>query len=363
MVLLQSRWKAAVAVLITGILLFALNMSLPHLFAPEPEPIIGYAVETISDDLGAPTCIDWIDEEWLLVCDNEEDSITMHRFNGSTVSRSHHLATGFEQPQGALIDMEEGILFVSDRGRLTRFDLNGSEPATWVAENRTTLVSGIPSGNHQTNAVEFAANGSLIWHSGSTCNVCEEADGRNAALLWVDPESGEHSVIATGVRNSYDGVLVPGVGYVFTDNGRDWDGDDSPFEELNLFSLGHDYGWPDDVPSDPIPAGTIGPIGTFTPHSSANGIALRPAGSSIPGTETTVFVTTYGSWNAAIPTGSELIRVDLIPDENSDQGWRSEVKVIVEDVPGALGIAFHPDGTLTFAQHGHGRLLRLTHSG
>ena len=82
-------------------------------------------------------------------------------------------------------------------------------------------------------------------------------------------------VIASGVSEFIRWSMGPDIGYVFTDNGRDWEGDDYPFEELNLLEIGSDYGWPNDEPETPIPNGTLGPIGTFDPHSSANSIALR----------------------------------------------------------------------------------------
>jgi glucose/arabinose dehydrogenase len=352
--------RRGIGVLILILILFVMNMALPYLITPDAEPKSGFEVEVITEELGAATCLHWVDSDWLLVCDNEADAITMYRLVDNSTSNKRELVTGFQQPQGVLYDNTTNRLFVSDRGRLTRFDLNGSSPAEWQAENRTVLIEGVPAGNHQTNAINMASNGSLIWHSGSTCNVCDESDIRNAALLSVDPENGTHHVIATGVRNSFDGVLIPGLGYVFTDNGRDWEGESSPYEELNLLEIDGFYGWPEDTPETPIPNGSLPPVATFTPHSSANGIALRPASSSLPGGEYTVYVTTYGSWNAAIPTGSELIRVDLIADPDSSQGWRAETSVVVDELPGALGIDFHPNGDLYVAQHSSGRLLRIS---
>ena len=65
------------------------------------------------------------------------------------------------------------------------------------------------------------------------------------------------------------------MGYIFSDNGRDWEGDHPP-EEINLLIPGEDYGWPDDDPENPVPEGTIGPIASWTPHSSLNNLAYRP---------------------------------------------------------------------------------------
>ena len=356
----KKNLRRGVSAALLVMVLFLLNIAWPHLVPPTPKPAHGFSVEVMSDDLGAPTCLEWVDSEWLLVCDNDADAIALHHLDGAVITLDRHLAEGFEQPQGVLYDADSNRLFVSDRGRLTRFDVSGGGPADWLVENRSVLIEGVPAGNHQTNAITAAPDGSLIWHSGSTCNICQEGDERNAALLSVNPDNGTHHVIASGVRNSYDGVWMPGVGYLFTDNGRDWEGEGYPPEELDLLEIGASYGWPDDSPDSPVPEGTLPPVANFTPHSSANGIALRPAKTTIPGGERTIYVTTYGSWNAAVPTGSELIRVDLIEDVASVQGWRAETTVVIGELPGALGIDFHPGGDLYIAQHGHGRLLRIT---
>ena len=52
---------------------------------------------------------------------------------------------------------------------------------------------------------------------------------------------------ATGVRNSFDGVWVDDIGYLFSDNGQDAEGDDFPDEEINLLIEGGDYGWLDSL--------------------------------------------------------------------------------------------------------------------
>ena len=141
----------------------------------------------------------------------------------------------------------------------------------WTLGEQVVLNDNIPIGNHQTNAINVLPNGTLIWHSGSTCNICDEDDSRNAALLWVDGATGDHGILSSGVSNSFDCVFVESMGYLFSDNGRDWEGDHPP-EEVNLLIEGEDYGWPDDDPSNPVPEGTIGPIAKWTPHTSMNGI-------------------------------------------------------------------------------------------
>ena len=302
----------------------------------------------------------WLDSSHFLVCEIEKNAVILHKIESYVLTDERILKDGLNNPHGLHYDGE--FLYISERGRLTKNEFLGTGPSNWSIGNSTILVDGIPSGNHQTNSINEGPDGMLIWHSGSTCNVCNEDDDRNAAIIMVDPSNGNHSVIASGVRNSFDGAWVPDIGYVFTDNGRDWEGDDYPFEELNLLEIGSDYGWPNDEPETPIPNGTVGPIGTFDPHSSANSIALRHSNSTLPGDNHSIFVSVFGSWNSVTPTGGEIIRVDIVEDQNSTQGWRGENSVFVKDVFGALSISFNPDGELFFSNHISGKLHMIRYS-
>ena len=332
----------------------------PYFTRIDPIPSEGYVVGEIKGELGQTTCMLWLDSNHLLVCEIEKDAIIIHKIEGDVLTEELILIDGLNNPHGIHYDGE--FLFISESGKLTKNKFIGNGMSDWAIENSTILVEGIPSGNHQTNAIHEGPDGNLIWHSGSTCNVCEENDERNAALIMVDPTNGNHSVIASGVRNSFDGAWVPDVGYVFTDNGRDWEGDDYPFEELNLLEIGRDYGWPNDEPETPVPNGTLGPIGIFDPHSSANSIALRHENSTLPGGNHSIFVTVFGSWNSITPTGGEIIRVDIVEDEKNPQGWSTENTVIVKDVFGALAISFNPNGDLFFSNHITGKLHVIRYS-
>ena len=230
-----------------------------------------------------------------------------------------------------------------------------------IGTSKVCVAVGEVSENQVVNIIGLGQAKSRGVRKGEIIDVAlAEEDVRNAALLEVDPWTGEHSVVASGVRNSYDGTWMDGVGYLFTDNGRDWEGDEYPPEELNLWVADAAYGWPGDSPENPSPEGTLGPVATFTPHSSINGIDARPDSSSLPGGNRTVYVTVFGSWNTLIPTGEQLIRIDLVEDSNTSQGWRGVVTVVIDDLPTVLPVRFHPDGDLYFCQYSQGNLLRLS---
>ena len=308
----------------------------------------GFEIEVVATDLGGPTCLEWFDASTLIVCDRDGGQIYALNMNMSKTV----LINNLDRPHDVAIT--DSDVFVSEAGKLSRYAHNGS---LGEIGNKTVLISGVPTGNHQTNAVNILPNGTLVWHSGSTCNICVEDDERNGALLWVNGSTGDHGILASGVRNSFDGVWVPNIGYVFTDNGRDWEGD-HPDEELNLLSEGGDYGWPDDDPSNPVPEGSIAPIATWTPHTSMNGVAVRPPNSPLPGGNSSIYATVYGSWNTILPQGHEIVRIDL---DSTGQDVVGTTTVFAEDVGTPLPITFHPNGDLYFAVFGsNGKLYKIS---
>ena len=343
---MMRRHLLAVALFLVAILL--VRQIYPYVSGNEPTVVDGYEIHLVATDLGGPTCLVWVNHTHLMVCDRDSGAIT--ELNIESDER-RTLLSGLDRPHG--LALGDGQAFVSEAGRLTAHNI--SQTGLFVDER--VLVDGVPVGNHQTNTVDILPNGTLLWHSGSTCNICDEKDERNGALLWVNATTGDHGILASGVRNSFDGVWVPDIGYVFTDNGRDWEGD-HPDEELNLLVDGGAYGWPDDDPSNPVPSGTIAPIATWTPHTSMNGVALRPPNSPLPGDNTTIYATVYGSWNTILPQGHEIVRIDLNATTGEVIGTTS---VFAEDVGTPLPITFHPNGDLYFAVFGsNGKLYKIS---
>ena len=321
----------------------------------------GYTIEKVATGFGGPTCLEWADEEHLILCDRDEGRILS--LNASDEYAATTLLSGLSHPHG--FHLTQHHAFVSEEGKLTRYNRSN-----FTLSDPIILIEGVPSGNHQTNAINAFPNGTLIWHSGSTCNVCVEVDERNAALLWVNPDSGEHGLLATGVRNSFDGVWVSGMGYLFSDNGRDWDGD-HPDEEINLLVVGAAYGWPEDEPEHPIPIGTLGPVAQWAPHTSLNGLDFRPINSQLPGLNSsagegyTVYATVYGSWNTLLPQGHEIVRIDFTPNQANStipsEQWDSTVTRFATDLGTPLPLRFGPDGNLYYATFGSGgSLYRIT---
>jgi len=365
---IQSRNLIKIGALII-ILIFILGILRevsPYIFKPEPSVIDDkIQIEEVASGLGTPTCIFWASEEWLLVCDTNSQSILALELSDGIFSEPQTIISNLNNPHGVLLweDSESSVekIFVSQAGSLNYWKIiEGDTPLEWKFGELETIVDGVAIGNHQQNAINEGPNNTLFWHSGSTCNVCVEDDERSATIIEIDILTDNYTVIATGVRNSFDGVWVPEIGYIFTDNGHDWSGESYPPEEINLLEYGGFYGWPNVTEENPNPLGSISPIGTHTPHSSVNGIDLRPENSTLPGGEYTLYATVFGSWNTIIPVGKEIIRIDLIQNSSYSQGWEVEITVVVEELATPLPLKFHPNGDLYFAEYAHGTLYRLT---
>ena len=362
----KSILKIIAALIVLILVMGVIREVSPFIFKPKPSTLDEeIQIEEVANGLGKPTCLSWISDEWLLICDTHTQSILALELSENIFSEPQVVISNLNNPHGVLLwnDFENNTkkIFVSQAGSLNFWEITGGDtPLEWELGNLETVVEGVATGNHQQNAIIEGPNNTLFWHSGSTCNVCEEEDERSATIIEINPANGNYSIIATGVRNSFDGVWVPEIGYIFTDNGHDWSGESYPPEEINLLEIGGFYGWPNVTEENPVPLGSIPPIGNYTPHSSVNGIDLRPQNSSLPGGNVTLYATVFGSWNTVIPVGKEIIRIDLIPDSSHPQGWGVEITVVIENLATPLPLTFHPNGDLYFAEYAHGTLYRLT---
>ena len=338
-------------------------------FLPPNEPTVlseGIAFELASGCLDQPSCLEWWNGTWLLVCERSEGrTVALHLDDAGELSDPAPVLTSLAAPHGLLrlqdpTNTSSSRLLVSEAGRLLAWDLGASAaPTDWVLDSSIILTSGIRHDNHQQNTVRSFPNGTVIWHSGSTCNEPCGTDGAcSARLIGLDPWSRSLWVATEGVRNSWERVWVSGVEDVFTDNGKDWEGD-WPLEELNLLEPGAHYGWDLATPLDEVPSGTVGPIGVHDPHSSTNAIDLRPAHSVLPEGDRTLYVTVFGSWNSIIPVGEQLLRLDIVADAAAAQGWVGEVTVVVEDLTAPLPLRFGPQGDLWVASFTTGELWRV----
>jgi glucose/arabinose dehydrogenase len=173
--------------------------------------------------------------------------------------------------------------------------------------------------------------------------------------------------LARGVRNSVGFAVEPGTGHLwFTDNGRDWLGDDLPSCELNrLTEVGQHFGFPfcheGAVPDPKYGRGRacsefVAPVAKLGPH-------VAPLGITFWGGDAVVAL--HGSWNRSRKSGYKVVRVVL---DRKPSG--SLVQRVDDLVTGWLqgeyawgrpaDVLAMPDGSLLIADDKQGLIYRLS---
>jgi glucose/arabinose dehydrogenase len=191
----------------------------------------------------------------------------------------------------------------------------------------------------------------------------------------VDPKTGNAEIVALGVRNSVGGDVDPRSGkYWFTENARDWLGDDSPSDKLNMISkLGEHFGYPHCHQGDiPDPKFAMGhKCSEFTPPVVKLGDHVAPlgmkfyTGNMFPAEyKNNILIAEHGSWNRHQYQGARIVRVIVGPDGKNPKsevfasGW-------IEGKQTYLGrpadIIQAKDGSILIADDWAGAIYRISY--
>jgi glucose/arabinose dehydrogenase len=275
--------------------------------------------------------------------------------------------SGLRQPFG--IAFRGDTMYVGETNALTRIN-----PGAGTAPVR--LVT-LPSGpGHWTRTVVAGPDAKLYVAIGSSCNICDEADKRRAAVVQYNPDgTGEH-IFATGLRNSVGLAFNPTSHELWANNNdRDNLGDDLPPEHVNILKDGKFYGWPQCyLPGKPNPeypdascANVEPPAITLQAHSAPLGLAFY-TGTMFPAEyKGDGFMTLHGSWNRSIPTGAKVVRVRIqngkaTAVEDFITGWLPAGATSVAGRWGRpVGLLVLPDGSLLISDDDGGKIWRVTY--
>lgn len=271
-----------------------------------------------------------------------------HRFE----SRDQY-ARGFDELLG--LAWLEDTLYISSSGRLSTVrDTDGDG----ISDTRNDLISNLPIGRHQNNSIVFGPDGRLYMPLGSTCDVCQEPDARNATILSFAADGSDLQIVARGLRNAYD-LAFDAQGRLFaTDNGRDDLGTDQPPEELNYIVSGSHYGWPDcwGRGQGGNCADTRYPIARFDARSSANGIVFYYDDQFPSDYMGDAFIALFGSY--VVDVTPRVVRVQMQP---RDDTFSTQVSDFVSGLGRPLDLTVGPDGALYIADYEAEAIFRVNY--
>lgn len=368
------RKRYSVSVLMTFLLCLILvpgvstaRVDLPAISLPE-----GFTITLYADDVPGARSMTLGARGTLFVGSRSEGKVyaIVDRNNDGRGDEVITIARGLKMPNG--VAFRDGSLYVAEVSRVLRFDnietqLN-KPPAPVI------ITRSFPDKTHHGwKFIRFGPDGSLYVPVGAPCNVCEEKDPRFASIMRMNPDGSQLQVYASGVRNTVGFDWHPLTKELwFTDNGRDWLGDDQPPDELNRAErIGLHFGFPyrhgKNIPDPEFgknrdQTGFVPPEMELGPHVASLGMRFY-TGTMFPEKyRNQIFIAEHGSWNRKDPTGYRVTLVRLkenraVSYEVFAQGWLRNGSVSGRPVD----LQIMPDGSMLVSDDKAGVIYRISY--
>lgn len=280
------------------------------------------------------------------------------------------LLKGLDTPNG--VAFRDGALYVAETSRILRYDdiaarlRNPPKPVV--------VTDGLPrDAHHGWKFIRFGPDGRLYVPVGAPCNICEPDPARYAAIFRLNADGSGLEQYARGIRNTVGFDWQPKTGALwFTDNGRDWLGNDAPPDELNRAPRpGLHFGYPychGRAIADPEFGGKRS-CAEFTPpmrelgaHVAALGMRFYTGAMFPEPWHGRIFIAEHGSWNRIPPLGYRLTTARIERDrvvayEVFAEGWLNGM--IAWGRP--VDVQVMPDGALLVSDDKAGVIYRISH--
>lgn len=280
------------------------------------------------------------------------------------------IAKGLQMPNG--VAFRNGSLYVAEVSRVLRYD--AIEERLKNPPKPVVVNDSFPDkAHHGWKFIRFGPDGRLYVPVGAPCNVCEEKDPRFATIMRMNPDGTGLDIFANGVRNTVGFDWHPGTGELwFTDNGRDWLGNDIPPDELNRaprpgLHFGFPYRHGRDIPDPEFgakrnPDQFVAPEMELGPHVAALGMRFYNGTMFPERYRNQIFIAEHGSWNRSERIGYRVTLVRLegnraVSYEPFAEGWLDNDKVWGRPVD----VQVMPDGSMLVSDDKAGAIYRISY--
>jgi glucose/arabinose dehydrogenase len=341
-----------------------------------------FTIEVFAADLDSPRQITETADGHIIVGSKKGSEVVAlvdEDLDGSFESKII-VANGLQNPAGVVF--YQGDLYFAEMDTIWIIEnidswLNSSSESL---PEKTIYMNDLPSETwHGLKYIDFGPDGSLYIPVGVPCNICLEPQTKDPRFAAIHKyENGKLITVANGVRNSvgFDWHPVTKKLY-FSDNGRDWLGDDSPACELNIVNEeGSFYGYPYKHAKDVIDPEFgdmissvdkefVDPIAELGAHVAPLGIAFYDGKEFPEKYHNSVFIALHGSWNRTKKSGYKVILVKLddngnyLNQEDFITGWLSN-----ETAWGRPAAPFvMSDGSLLVSDDKHNVIYKVQYKG
>lgn len=382
--MMRIRWGMLVLILIisaivAGLLFFRgyLTPVLPNMATSGPAPEAlklppGFSIRYYAENVPGARSMALSPSGTLFVGTRGEGKVyaLVDRNNDFSADHIYILAEGLHMPNG--VAFHDGALYVAEVSRILRFaDIENhlsNPPAPEV------ISSNYPEDEHHGwKFIAFGPDDKLYVPVGAPCNVCLPQNNIYASITRLNADGSGEEIVANGVRNTVGFDWHPTTGELwFTDNGRDWLGENHPPDELNRatvtglhfgFPFCHgkgivdpDYGYGHDC-DDYTP-----PVLELGPHVAALGMRFYRGRQFPEKYRNGIFIAEHGSWNRKVPIGYRVMFVSL--DEGKPgsyevfaEGWLQDG--IASGRP--VDVEILSDGSLLVSDDKAGRIYRIAY--
>jgi glucose/arabinose dehydrogenase len=361
--------------------------------APQPEgawPQVpaGFKVERyVGSGLDEPRELRTAPNGDLFVAESHHGEVRI--FRGITADgkpvESSVFASGFTRPFGIAFyppGKSPQWVYVANTNSVVRIPYkNGDLQASGAPE---TVIAEIPGGGgHWTRDLAFTPDGKTLFVSvGSGSNVDDPdthpREFHRANILEFTPDGKFVGVFASGIRNPVGIAIEPETRELWcSTNERDELGDNLVPDYITHVQRGGFYGWPwfyMGSNQDPRHAGkhpeligkVLVPDVLLQPHNASLQLTFYDGKQFPKAYSGDLFASEHGSWNRAIRTGYEVIRVPLEHGRSSGVYEEFMTGFVVDEghVWGRpVGIAVAPDGSLMVSDDGSRSIWRISYTG
>ncbi|MEQ9309599.1 MAG: PQQ-dependent sugar dehydrogenase [Balneolaceae bacterium] len=353
------------------------NLSLGFLKSPS-----GFVIEEFSDQVpGArqlavsPSGVIYVGTR--KTGENGKVYAVVDRDNDFKADTVYTIISGLRMPNG--VAFKDGDLYVAEVSKIWKFeniedDLKNPSKPILINDDYPTETS------HGWKYIAFGPDEKLYVPVGAPCNVCnnEEENPIYATLTRINSDGTNREIIAHGIRNTVGFTWHPeSQNLWFTDNGRDWLGDDTPPGELNeLTEEGQHFGFPF-LHASSVWDPEFGEIGKereseFTkpkqelgPHVAPLGLLFYTGEMFPTHYKNQAFIAEHGSWNRSEKIGYRIMMVSFDDSGNaiSYEPFITGFLQTEEDIRGRpVSIVQLNDGSLLISDDYAGKIFRVTYS-
>lgn len=291
---------------------------------------------------------------------------SVYRIKNSKVER---FALGLKTPNGVAFKGQD--LYVAQVSQILVFKDADSMKAA-AKPSKVLSVKFPTESSHGWKFIRFGPDGDLYVPVGAPCNICDQP-GDYAKIFRVNVDTGVKTVVAQGVRNTVGFDWHPQTKELwFTENGRDWLGDDQPPDEVNrVTKIGSHYGYPychgknildPEFGSGKKCSDYVAPVVELRAHVAALGMRFYTGNQFPEKYRGAIFLAEHGSWNRSNPQGYRITVITLkgsevVATEGFAEGFLSDKKVNGRPVD----VEQMSDGSLLVSDDYAGAIYKITY--